>query len=148
MTRLRAAQLRSRGTNTKGDLVSAKWIWTTLCLAAVGAGVWYLNKKVPIAELLQLTAQGGDRILRDPMRPVRGGVRVVLFALDGVGNDEFHRAVRDGAAPKIADLRGAEPGGEGYANAYTVPDALSILPSTTMAAWSSIFTGSRCEVAG
>ena len=121
--------------------MSAKWIWATLCLAAVGAGVWYLNKKVPIAELLQLTAQGGDRILRDPMRPVRGGVRVVLFALDGVGNDEFHRAVRDGAAPKIADLLGAEPGGEGYANAYTVPDALSILPSTTMAAWSSIFTG-------
>ena len=112
-----------------------------LSLAIAGSGVWYLNTKVPIAELLQLAAQGGDRVLRDPMRPVRGKTRVVLFALDGVGDDEFHRAVRKGGAPNIADLLGVKPGGEGYASAYSAPDALSILPSTTMAAWSSIFTG-------
>ena len=87
--------------------MSKKWIWATIGLAALGSGVWYLNKKVPIAELLQLAAQGGDRVLRDPMRPVRGGIRGVLFALDGVGDDEFHRAVREGSAPNIAELLGA-----------------------------------------
>ena len=121
--------------------MSRKWIWAVLGLAAAGSGVWYLQKEVPVAELLELAAQGGDRVLRDPMRPVRGGTRVVLFALDGVGNDEFHRAVRDGAAPNIARLLGAEAGGGEYAHGYSASDALSILPSTTMAAWSSIFTG-------
>ena len=125
----------------EGEATSRKWIWVALGLAVAGPGVWYLNKKVPIAELLQLAAQGGDRVLRDPMRPVRGGVRVVLFALDGVGDDEFQKAVREGSAPNIAELLGAGQGAEGYAHAFSAPDALSILPSTTMAAWSSIFTG-------
>ena len=125
----------------KEEVVSKKWIWATLGLAAASSGVWYLNKKVPIAEMLQLAAQGGDRVLRDPMRPVRGGIRVVLIALDGVGDDELHRAVREGSAPNIAQLLGTSAGEEGYSHAYSAPDALSILPSTTMAAWSSIFTG-------
>ena len=121
--------------------MSPKWIWAALGLAAAGSGVWFLQKAVPITEMLELAAQGGDRVLREPMRPVRGGTRVLLFALDGVGDDEFHRAVRDGAAPNIAALLGADPDGEGYAHASSAPAALSILPSTTMAAWSSIFTG-------
>lgn len=116
-------------------------MWATLGLAAAGAGVWYLQKEVPLTEILQLAAQGGDRVLRDPMRPVRGGIRVVLFALDGVGDDEFHRAVQGGVAPNIAELLGAKAGGGEYAHGYAARDALSILPSTTMAAWSSIFTG-------
>ena len=119
---------------------SAKWIGAALGVAAIGAGVWFLRREIPVGEVLELAAQGGDRVLRDPMRPVRGGTRVVIFALDGVGDDEFHRAVRDGDAPHIAKLLGTEPGG-GYVHGYAVPGALSILPSTTMAAWSSIFTG-------
>ena len=122
-------------------MTSKKWIWAALGLATVGVGVWFLRSDVPVTEILELAAQGGDRVLRDPMRPVRGGVRVVIFALDGVGEDEFRRAVRDGDAPNIAGLLGVEAGVEGYTHGYVAPDALSILPSTTMAAWSSIFTG-------
>lgn len=121
--------------------MSKKWIWAALGLAVTGLGVFYLRTEVPIHEVLELAAQGGDRVLRDPMRPVRGGIRVVIFALDGVGDDEFRRAVREGDAPNIGALFGLEAGGDRYAHGYAMPNALSILPSTTMAAWSSIFSG-------
>ncbi len=121
--------------------MSKQWMWAALGLAVVGAGAFYLRTGVPVAAVLELAAQGGERVLRDPMRPVRGGTRVVIFGLDGVGDDEFRRALGAGDAPNIAALFGVAAGGTRYAHGHAMPDALSILPSTTMAAWSSIFTG-------
>ncbi len=121
--------------------MSKKWIWAALGLAVTGFGGFFLRNAGPVGEVLELAAQGGDRVLRDPMRPLRGGTRVVIFGLDGVGDDEFRRAVQEGDAPNIATLFGLEAGRDGYAHGYAMPDALSILPSTTMAAWSSVFSG-------
>jgi hypothetical protein len=43
--------------------------------------------------------------------------------------------------PRLAALMG-EPGENGvHEHAYASPDAVSILPSTTIAAWSSVYTG-------
>ncbi len=41
----------------------------------------------------------------------------------------------------MAGMLGKEEGHGLYEHAYSVPNAVSILPSTTIAAWSAIFTG-------
>jgi hypothetical protein len=87
------------------------------------------------------------------MRPARGAPRVVIFALDGVGADEFTGAVHSGRAPAIAALLGAPVDSAAglHAHAYAAPGVMSILPSTTVAAWTSLFTGeppARTGVAG
>ncbi|HEX5633836.1 MAG TPA: alkaline phosphatase family protein, partial [Gemmatimonadales bacterium] len=71
------------------------------------------------------------------------GPRVVIFALDGVGADEFRDAVRGGRAPLIAALLGpvTDSAAGTHAHAYAARGVLSVLPSTTIAAWTSLFTG-------
>ena len=41
----------------------------------------------------------------------------------------------------MAGMLGKDEGGGLYEHAYSAPNAVSILPSTTVAAWSAIFTG-------
>jgi len=65
----------------------------------------------------------------------------LIFAFDGVGYDQLVEALHSGKAPAMAGMLGKEEGHGLYEHAYFVPNAVSILPSTTIAAWSSIFTG-------
>ncbi|HEU0013549.1 MAG TPA: alkaline phosphatase family protein [Longimicrobium sp.] len=116
-----------------------------LVLAAVaGAAALVLeytgNAPEEVAELL---GEGSEKTLRDPMRPARGGARVLVFALDGVGDDELRAALRSGRMPRTSALLGRETGARAgmYEHAYAAPGVLSILPSTTYAAWTSLFTG-------
>jgi hypothetical protein len=90
---------------------------------------------------LGVVAQGGEQQLREVVSPTTPRPRVLIFALDGAGYDELMRAIRSGKAPHLQTLLGAEQQDGRFAHGYGVPNALSILPSTTMAAWSSIFTG-------
>jgi hypothetical protein len=117
-----------------------------LLLVGVAAGMWWLLRPAPptketLKESLELAATGGDRMLREPMRPLTPGPRVLLFALDGVGANEFRQAVREHASGSIHALLGPERGEHLYAHGYALPGALSILPSTTVAAWASAYTG-------
>jgi hypothetical protein len=128
-------------------------IWVKVAagvLVIVGGGLAYLQfTGTPPGEIVELLGEGGEKILREPMRPASGGARVLVFALDGVGDEEMRRALGDGTAPNIANLVGLEQGEFGlYANGYAVPDVLSILPSTTYAAWSSLFTGEPASRTG
>jgi hypothetical protein len=130
-----------------------KSIWLKVAagvLVIVGSGLAYLHfTGTPPARLVEFLAEGGEKILREPMRPASGGTRVLVFALDGVGDEEMRRALADGGAPNIAALVGAGQGEFGlYANGYAVPGVLSILPSTTYAAWSSLFTGEPASRTG
>lgn len=86
-------------------------------------------------------AQGGEKQLREAVPPPKPGPRVLIFALDGAGYNELLQAIRSGKAPHLQTLLGAEQQNGRFAHGYAVPNALSILPSTTVAAWSSIFTG-------
>lgn len=96
----------------------------------------------PIGKVAELVAEGGEKKLRTPMRPLRGETRVLVFAFDGVGDDDLRRAIRGGGMPNLAGLLGAPSDAPGvYAHAYAVPDVLSVLPSITVAAWTSLFTG-------
>src|ERR1041385_6966741 len=90
---------------------------------------------------LTVVTQGGERQLRRIVFPAPRGPRVLIFALDGAGYNEFMEAVRSGKAPHLQALLGPEQQDGRFAHAYGVPNAISILPSTNMAAWSSIFTG-------
>src|SRR5262249_47491668 len=90
---------------------------------------------------LTVVAQGGEQHLRQAVPPVTPGPRVLIFAIDGAGYNELMRAIRSGKATHLQALLGAEQQNGQFTHSYSVPDAISILPSTTMAAWSSIFTG-------
>jgi len=50
-------------------------------------------------------------------------------------------AIQSGKAPAMAGMLGKPEGAGLYEHAYSVSNTVSILPSTTIAAWSAIFTG-------
>ncbi|WNG35415.1 alkaline phosphatase family protein [Archangium violaceum] len=127
----------------------ARW-WAMVGAVAVllvAAGAWWLLRRPgpPTQETLnqavKLAATGGDRVLREPMRPLTSGPRVLLFALDGVGEAEFRQAVGEHTSGAIHTLLGPQRGEHLFAHGFSVPGALSILPSTTVAAWASVYTG-------
>jgi hypothetical protein len=120
--------------------------WITLAVVALlgAAGVvWYyeIEGDAP-REMVELVAEGGEKVLRDPMRPARGGSRVLVFALDGVGEGALRAAVSTGRMPRVAALLGRPQADRStWEHAWMQPGVLSVLPSTTFAAWASLFTG-------
>ncbi|HEX6041271.1 alkaline phosphatase family protein [Longimicrobium sp.] len=92
-------------------------------------------------EVAELVSQGGEKVLADPMKPARGAPRVIVFALDGVGDGELRRALAGGVMPRTAALLGRETAPRTYEHGWSATGVLSILPSTTYAAWASTFTG-------
>jgi len=84
---------------------------------------------------------GGERAKKH-IRPEQPGPYVLIFAFDGAGYDQLMEAINSGKAPAMAGMLGKSEGGGLYEHAYSVPNAVTILPSTTIAAWSAIFTGS------
>jgi hypothetical protein len=109
-------------------------------LIAGAAGVLYWQGNAP-AEIAELLGEGGEKVLREPMRPARGAPRVLVFALDGVGDGELRQAIAAGAMPRVSALLGRETEPRLYEHGWAAPGVLSILPSTTYAAWASVFTG-------
>ena len=83
---------------------------------------------------------GGERA-KSHIRPEQQGPYVLIFGFDGAGYDQLMEAINSGKAPAMAGMLGKPEGAGLYEDAYSVPNALSILPSTTIAAWSAIFTG-------
>ena len=104
----------------------------------------------PIDDIGRLFAEGGTKELREPMRPARAdGPRVIIFAIDGLGDSEMRVAVANGHVPNMAAFLGADDSREEtWHNAYAPRGVLSVLPSTTFAAWTAVFTGEPVAVAG
>ena len=85
-------------------------------------------------EVFTLVTQRGEKPLRAvPLSP-RPGPRVLVFAIDGAGYPELMQALHSGKASHLQTLLGAEQQDGRFAHGYAVPNALSILPSTTVAA--------------
>ncbi|MGE0787186.1 MAG: alkaline phosphatase family protein [Sandaracinaceae bacterium] len=101
----------------------------------------------PLHELGHLAGAPSVRVLaRAPSSKVNGP-HVLVFALDGVGRDAFHEWLgTDNAASRLAGR--ASSAGPTYEHACEVDDALSILPSTTVPAWTSALTGVPIAVHG
>ena len=71
-----------------------------------------------------------------------GGPRVIIFALDGAVPAGLMDAIKSLQMPNIRELLGKDEGGGLFEHGYAAPHALSVLPSSTIADWASIFTGS------
>jgi hypothetical protein len=106
--------------------------------AGVAATLIAIGSCTPTTRLL---FHGGERRAVRVPHPAQPGNNVLIFAFDGVGYDQLMAALQSGKAPNLSGLLGADHGNGVYEHAYSAPDAISILPSTTMAAWSSIFSG-------
>lgn len=120
--------------------------WITLAVVALlgvaGVVLYYEMEGDAPREMVELVTQGGEKVLRDPMRPARGGSRVLVFALDGVGEGALRTAVSTGRMPRVAALLGRpQADSSTWEHAWMQPGVLSVLPSTTFAAWASLFTG-------
>lgn len=112
-----------------------------IVLLAGAAAVWLEWKGNAPEEVAEMMVEGGEKVLRDPIRPPRGAPRVIVFALDGVGDRELRQAIASGGMPRVAALLGRETEPRLYEHGWAAPGVLSILPSTTYAAWASLFTG-------
>ncbi|MFN2316490.1 MAG: alkaline phosphatase family protein [Gemmatimonadales bacterium] len=124
-----------------------RWLLVTSAIVVAGllglAGL-LLYKGTPLSEILSLLTADAVVQLREEMRPARAdGQRVLVVALDGVGAEAFREAVGSGGMPRVAALLGAAlDGADGlYAHGSAPNGVLSILPSTTFAAWTTTYTG-------
>jgi hypothetical protein len=70
------------------------------------------------------------------------GPRMIIFALDGAVPAGLMDALRSSQLPHISALLGKDEGNGLFEHGYAAPKALSVLPSSTIADWASIFTGS------
>src|SRR5258708_24196360 len=121
-------------------------ILVRLALAATGAAIFNLAACTPATKLL---FSGGEKQVKQHLRPVEPGPYVLVFGFDGAGYDQLMEAIRSGNAPNLHAMLGKKVDDSGvYTHAYSVPNALTILPSTTVAAWSSIFTGATPPYTG
>ena len=91
----------------------------------------------------ELIAEGGERVLREPMRPIRGTDRVLVIALDGVGEAVLTDALAAGDMPRLAAFLGADQGDGVREHAYVASGVPSVFPSETAAGWAAVYTGRR-----
>jgi hypothetical protein len=115
-----------------------------LLAAPVGCATYHATK---------LLVAGDSRALRDrpegapPNAPERPGI--LVLALDGVDRDLLYDVLRTGEMPAFAALLGGHDGV--FPHAYFDDSFLATLPSSTMVAWTTAFTGvppARHGVAG
>ena len=94
-----------------------------------------------VAEAGELMAQGGEKVLRHPMRPATDGPRVLVIALDGVGEDRLAAALDRGEMPRLAALLGRQQDESLFEHAFLARSVPSVFPSETAAGWAAVFTG-------
>ena len=120
----------------------ARWLLLVVALSGCSSVLGTAGEIVDLAE------DGGGRVLREPMRPARGTDRVLVIALDGVGEEALARALEDGDLPAFSALTGGARGGGLFEHAVQVPGVVSVFPSVTAAGWAATFTGAPPAVSG
>ena len=111
-----------------------------LALLAIISALMLLQSSCGL--ITQTVETGGEKQFK-PERPIPlATVHVLIFAMDGATPAQFMDAVHSGHAPNIASLLGKDQGNGVFEHAYAAPHALSVLPSSTIADWAAIFTGS------
>ena len=117
-----------------------------VALAAVLAGCGGIAGTLD--EAGELFVEGGERVLREPMRPVRGTDRVLIVGLDGVGEAVLTEALAAGDMPRLAAFLGADRGGGVRDHAYVAGGVPAVFPSETAPGWAAVYTGARPAVSG
>jgi hypothetical protein len=90
----------------------------------------------------ELQTGGEERQVKNAPPPHQVGPHVLIFAMDGACPKQFMDAVHSGRAPHLASILGKDQGKGLFEHAYAASEALAILPSSTIADWTAIFTGS------
>src|SRR5258708_30941957 len=89
---------------------------------------------------VQLVLQGDHRDLRSSEARTRASSPeappILVLALDGISRPLLYDMLRAGKLPNLARLLG----GDHFKHAHFDDRFLSTMPSTTMAAWASMFT--------
>ena len=99
-------------------------------------------------EAVELMAEGGERVLSEPMRPIRGTDRVLLIGLDGVGEATLTEALASGDMPNLAAFLGADRGGGLREHAVIASRVPAVFPSETAAGWAAVYTGTPPAASG
>jgi predicted AlkP superfamily pyrophosphatase or phosphodiesterase len=108
-----------------------------IVIAAVVAAV-----AIASCTLLTKTVTTGGVVSLKSAAPAKvSGKHVIVFALDGVSYDQFMTVVGSGKATNIATILGKKQGDGVFEHGYSTPNAIAMLPSSTVADWSAIFTG-------
>ena len=94
----------------------------------------------------EMFADGSERVLREPMRPVGDGPKVLVLAFDGVGEGVLRRALAGGRMPRLGAFLG--PGSTSSAleadvwqHAVVASGAVSVFPAETAPGWAALYTG-------
>ena len=90
---------------------------------------------------VKLLLNGGEKQVKHHLRPAEPGPYVLIFAFDGAGYDQLMEAINSGKAPAMAGMLGKTRAVDCTSTLTPCPTPSAILPSTTIAAWSAIFTG-------
>lgn len=124
------------------DLMKTHWLWharLTYAIVTLAIAVSSFSCRL----VTETVKTGGElRLAKVAPPPVKEGPHVIVFAMDGAVPAQLMQTIESGQAPHIAALLGAGHGGGLFEHAYAAPNALSVLPSSTIADWSAIFTGS------
>ncbi len=115
--------------------------WVALGLGALALGLVALAAWAP--SLFELAAIGEERDLPDA-----GGAAaatpeeatLLLLALDGVDRALLYELLKQGELPVLSALLGGASGGR-FPHAHFDTGLLSTLPSSTLAAWATLFSG-------
>src|SRR5438876_10691768 len=91
--------------------------------------------------ITKVSRHGGEEPQKPAPPPAPAAPHVIIFALDGGGYDQLMHAIRAGSLPAVAGLMGKEVSPGLFEHGYSAPKVESMLPSSTVADWSSIFTG-------
>lgn len=110
----------------------------------IGLGLAIVAVAAPLAwypRLFELLMIGEERKLPTPDEPA-AAVRaqpLLVIALDGVDRSLLYDMLHRGQLPELAALLGERDGH--FPHAFFDDTLLSVLPSSTLAAWASVFTG-------
>lgn len=107
---------------------------------------------IAFPDIMRVLFVGDSRSLREERTGEATGETakrspLLILALDGVRRDLLYEMLRKGELPALAALLGGG-GAEGFPHAHFEPSALTVLPSSTMPAWASMFTGVAPAVNG
>lgn len=110
-----------------------------LLAAASGCGLFRQSK-----ELAEVVIEGESRTLREEEAPrtalTERRPKLLVIALDGIDRDLLYGMLGNGELPGLARFLGPSAGGR-FRSAHLDETVLSVLPSSTMPAWTSLFTG-------
>lgn len=109
-----------------------------LALVACHAGV-QVAEIVIEGDTITLRQRAASEPQSDP-----ASTQILLLGLDGVSRELLYGLVRDGKLPNLAEL----VGGEALAHADLDERLITNLPSTTIPAWTAVFTGTPAAVNG